>query len=72
MRRGDLIECNSGHQGIVVGIEYMYPKNPEYSPPRNLQVLWSDSHPKYAFRIEASTSTISAFSVKRVISRANR
>ena len=69
---GDLIECNSGHQGIVVDVEYMYPRNPKYSPPRNLQVLWVGSHPRHAFRIDGAVSMISAFSVKKVISRAKR
>jgi len=69
MKIGDLVEVNGGYQGVVVGIELIYPRHPE-SPPRSLEIMWSGHQPEYAFRNNNQFSSVSAMAVKRVISRA--
>ena len=68
MKIGDMVEINTGHTGIIVGTEYMYPGNP-YSPLRNIEVLWAGEQPHHAFRISEKISTVDVFTVKKVISR---
>jgi hypothetical protein len=65
MKAGDMIETESGHTGIIIGIEMLYPGHP-HSPPRNVEVLWNDEQPQYAWRVDKNISTVSAFSIKQV------
>ncbi len=67
MKPGDMVEINTGHTGIIVGVEYMYPGHPQ-SPLRNIEVLWSGHMPHHAFRVNEKISTVDVFTVKKVIS----
>ena len=69
MKPVDMVEINTGHTGVIVGVEYMYPGHPS-SPLRNIEVLWGDEQPHHAFRVNEKISTVDVFTVKRVISRA--
>ena len=71
MKVGDMIEVNTGHAGLIVDIELMYPGNP-HSPPRNFVVMWSNGAPRYAFLKDGENiSTINAFSVTKKITSKN-
>jgi hypothetical protein len=65
---GDMIEVNTGHTGLVLDREMLYPGHP-CSPVRNYIVMWNDGAPRYAVLIgEKNISKVSAFTVKRKIS----
>ena len=70
MKVGDIIECNSGLQGLVVDVEMMYPRHPE-SPVGMLHVYWSESsREKMGLRGREPVGKISPFSIKKVVARA--
>ena len=68
MKVGDLIECNNGYRAIIMGVEMLYPGHPQ-SPVRNCEVVWLDGVPKHSRKF-GQFYILSAFAVKRVISRA--
>ena len=72
MKPGDMIESNTGHRGIILDVEYMYPTQQQYSPLRSVEVLWNNGQPTHSFNmhINQNVSSINAFAVKRVVSRA--
>jgi len=70
MRVGDLIECNNDHRAIIMGMQMLYPGHPQ-SPVRNYEVLWLNEAPKHSRKF-GQFYILSAFAVKRVISRASR
>lgn len=68
MKLGDMIETNTGHVGLIVDMEMLYPGHP-CSPVRNYIVSWLDDAPRYhVIHGDADLSKVSAFSVKRKIS----
>jgi len=69
MEVGDMIESNTGHIGLVLDREMLYPGHP-YSPVRNYIVMWSNEVPRHAILTSSNKSItkLSAFSVKRKIS----
>ena len=70
MKVGDMIETNTGHAGLIVDLEMLYPGNP-YSPVRNYIVSWIDEAPRYhVIHGDVNLSKVSAFSVKRKINEA--
>ncbi len=72
MKVGDMVVINTGHTGIIVGIEYLYPGHPQ-SPARNYEIMWNaDDQPHHAFRVSDNISTVNAFTIRRVVSRAER
>ena len=72
MKPGDMVEANTGHAGVIIGVEYMYPGQPKHSPLRSVEVLWNNGQPHHSFNrhINEVISSISPFAIKRVISRA--
>ncbi len=70
MKPGDMIETNTGHAGLIVDLEMLYPGHP-CSPVRNYIVSWIDEAPRYhVIHGDADLSKVSAFSVKRKINEA--
>lgn len=70
MEIGNMIETNSGLQGLVVDVEMMYPRHPE-SPVGMLHVYWNESsREKMGMRGREPVTKISPFSIKKVIYRA--
>ena len=69
MKIGDMIESNSGHVGLILDKEMMYPSHPS-SPVRNYIVMWSNEAPKNAVLISSNTqiTKLSGFAVKKKIS----
>ena len=70
MKVGDMIEANTGHRGIILDVEYIYPGQQRYSPLRSVEVLWNNGQPHHSFNmhINKDVSSINAFAVKKVIS----
>ncbi len=69
MKIGDMIETNSGHEGLILDMEMLYPGHP-CSPVRNYIVMWNDEAPRYAVLVsgDKKITKLSAFSVKRKLS----
>ena len=68
MKVGDMIETNTGHIGLIVDMEMLYPGHP-CSPVRNYIVSWNNDAPRYhVIHGDANLSKVSAFNVKRKIS----
>jgi hypothetical protein len=72
MKVGDMVEANTGHAGVIVDVEYMYPTVPHHSPLRSVEVLWNSEQPHHSFnaRINKNISSINIFAIKKVISHA--
>lgn len=68
MNIGDMIETNSGHAGLILDKEMMYPGHPD-SPVRNYIVMWNNDAPSHAVLIsgDKKITKLSSFSVKRKI-----
>ena len=67
MKVGDMIEVNTGHIGLIVDKEMLYPGNP-YSPVRNYIVSWNSEAPRYhVIHGDANLSKVCAFNVKRKV-----
>ena len=66
MNIGDMIESNTGHTGVILDKEMLYPGHPT-SPVRNYIVMWNDEAPRYAVLVsnDSKITKLSAFSVKR-------
>ena len=66
MNIGDMIESNTGHTGLILDKEMLYPGHP-CSPVRNYIVMWNDEAPQYATLIsgDKKITKLSAFSVNR-------
>lgn len=66
MNIGDMIEADTGHIGLVLDREMLYPGHP-YSPVRNYIVVWNDEAPRYAQLISSNKkiTKLSSFAVKR-------
>lgn len=64
MKIGDMLVSNTGHVGLIVDRELLYPRS-QYSPVRNYTVMWNDDAPHYC-RVSKGVSKIDAFSVKPV------
>ena len=66
MRIGDMIEADSGHIGLILDKEMLYPRHPD-SPVRNYIVMWNDEAPQYAVLLsgDKKITKLSAFSIKR-------
>mgnify|MGYP003335012528 CR=1 FL=1 len=67
MKIGDMLVSNTGHVGLIVDRELLYPRSP-YSPVRNYIVMWNENAPHYC-RVEKGVSKIDAFAVKPVQSQ---
>lgn len=70
MNIGDMIESNTGHVGLILGKEMLYPGHPD-SPVRNYIIMWNDEAPTYAttwWAGDKKVTKFSSFSVKRKIS----
>ena len=69
---GDIIETQTGFQGLVVDVEMIYPGHPD-SPARFLHVYWNESsRSRMGLRGRESIGKVSPFSVKRVVSRGEK
>ena len=68
MNIGDMIETDTGHTGLILDKEMLYPGHP-CSPVRNYIVMWNDKAPRYAQLIsgDKKITKLSSFSVKRKI-----
>ncbi len=68
MNIGDMIESNTGHTGLILDKEMLYPGHP-CSPVRNYIVMWNDEAPRYAVLVSSDkkVTKLSSFSVKRKI-----
>ena len=68
MNIGDIIESNTGHVGLILDKEMLYPGHPT-SPVRNYIVMWNNEAPRYAVLVSNDTkiTKLSAFSVKRKV-----
>jgi len=69
MKVGDLIEVNTGHIGLILDTEMLYPGHPK-SPVRNYIVMWINEAPRYAVAIAGARgdiSKVSSFCVERKI-----
>lgn len=68
MNVGDMIESDTGHIGLILDREMLYPGHP-YSPVRNYIVMWNDKAPRYAQLItgDKKITKLSSFAVKRKI-----
>ena len=68
MNIGDMIESNTGHTGLILDKEMLYPGHP-CSPVRNYIVMWNDGAPRHAVLVsgDKKITKLSAFSVKRKI-----
>ena len=67
MNVGDMIEVNTGHTGLILGMEMLYPGHP-CSPVRNYIVMWNDGAPRYAVLTGGkNVSKVDAFSVRRKV-----
>ena len=69
MNIGDMIETNTGHTGLILDKEMLYPGHP-CSPVRNYIVMWNDDAPRHAVLIsrDKKITKLSSFSVKKRIS----
>ena len=69
MKIGDMIEADTGHIGLILDKEMMYPTHPA-SPVRNYVVMWNEEAPRYAVLIcnDKKITKLSAFAIKRKIS----
>ena len=69
MKVGDMIESNTGHIGLILDREMMYPKHPS-SPVRNYIVMWNEDAPRHAVLISGNRkiTKLSSFAVKGKIS----
>ena len=65
MKVGDMLKSNTGHIGLIVDKELLYPKSP-YSPVRNYIVMWNGDAPHYC-RVERGLSKIDAFAVEKIV-----
>ena len=65
---GDMIESNTGHTGLIIDKEMLYPGHPS-SPVRNYIVMWNDEAPRYAVLVSSDKkiTKLSSFSVKKRI-----
>ena len=65
MNIGDIIESNTGHVGLILDKEMLYPGHPT-SPVRNYIVMWNNEAPRYAVLVsgDKKITKLSAFSVK--------
>jgi hypothetical protein len=68
MNVGDMIETDTGHTGLILDREMLYPNHP-CSPVRNYIVMWNDKAPRYAVLVSNNKkiTKLSSFSVKRKI-----
>ena len=68
MKVGDMIESNTGHTGLILDREMLYPGHP-CSPVRNYIVMWNDDAPRHAVLVsgDKKVTKLSSFSVKRKI-----
>ncbi len=71
MNIGDMIEANTGHIGLILDREMLYPGHP-CSPVRNYIVMWNGEAPRYAMLYcsvsgDKKITKLSAFSVKRKV-----
>ncbi len=71
MKAGDLIMLRDYCYALILEVELLHPGHPQ-SPPRNLRVLWLDEEKKPNWAFGPNRSTIDAFSVVKVVSRASR
>jgi hypothetical protein len=65
---GDMIEADTGHIGLILDREMLYPGHP-CSPVRNYIVVWNEEAPRYAALISGNKkiTKLSSFAVKRKI-----
>lgn len=65
---GEMIESNTGHIGLVIDREMLYPGHP-CSPVRNYIIMWNDEPPRHAVLVSGGKkiTKLSSFSVKRRI-----
>ena len=68
MNIGDMIESNTGHTGVILDKEMLYPGHPT-SPVRDYIVMWNDEAPRYHGLVsgDKKITKLSAFSVKRKV-----
>ena len=68
MNIGDMIETDTGHTGLILDREMLYPGHP-CSPVRNYIVMWNNEAPRYAVLVsnDKKITKLSSFSVKRKI-----
>ncbi len=64
MKIGEMVKANTGHTGIIIDRELLYPKSP-YSPVRYYVVMWSAGVPHYC-RSKNGISKIDVFAVERL------
>jgi hypothetical protein len=63
---GNMVETNTGHTGLVLDMEMLYPGHP-CSPVRNYIIMWNDTAPRYAVLIgENKISKVDAFTIKKL------
>ena len=65
MKVGEMIKSNTGHVGLIIDRELLYPRSP-YSPVRQYVVLWNEDAPHYC-RVKNGISKIDVFAVKRLV-----
>jgi len=65
---GDMIQSNTGHTGLVLGMEMLYPGHP-CSPVRDYIVMWNNDAPRYAVLVsgDKNITKLNAFSVKGLL-----
>ena len=63
---GDMIESNTGHTGLILDKEMLYPGHP-CSPVRDYIVMWNNEAPRHAVLVSNNKkiTKLSAFSVKK-------
>ena len=65
MNVGDMIESDTGHVGLILDKEMLYPGHP-CSPVRNYIVVWNDEAPRHAVLLSGNRkiTKLSSFAVK--------
>jgi hypothetical protein len=65
---GDMIEADTGHIGLILDREMLYPGHP-CSPVRSYIVMWNEEAPRCAMLISGNKkiTKLSSFAVKRKI-----
>ncbi len=65
MKVGDMIEADTGHIGLILDKEMLYPGHP-CSPVRNYTVMWNDEAPRHAVLLsgDRKITKLSSFAVK--------
>ena len=65
MKVGDMIESDTGHVGLILDKEMLYPGHP-CSPVRNYIVMWNDDAPRHAVLLsgDRKITKLSSFAVK--------